>query len=515
MRFLPVVERELRSASRKWGTYLVRSWVALTVIGISTWIVLMNKDEPPREVAQILYYAITGGALLYCTLIGVRATADCISEEKREGTLGLLFLTDLKGYDVVLGKLVANSLNGFYGLAAVFPVVAVVLMMGGITVAQIARVSVVLLNTMFFSVCLGMFASACSRSGKKAITFTLLLVMFFTGIIPALAALAAWKFEFGNFQEWEFLMWTTPAYSYLAAQELPMRLISPGGFLSSVLTIHVIAWISLLLACRVAPRSWQDNPAGVRKIRWRERWKNWGYGAPESRATFRRRLLDANAFFWLAARDRLKPTWVWTFLGLCGCAWVWGLVKFERDWLNGGIYVATAFGLNSVLKNWFAQEAARQLSEERNAGSLELLLSTSLTVREILHGQAMALRRQFLGPVLLVLIANLAMMRACLSEAGPEESFGWIALWISYFMLIFLADLIALYWVGMWMGLVSKNPKRAYSDTIGRVLAVPWVIFALFMLMMVLVAVHGRTEPSWKTGLGAWVVIGLVTDLGF
>ena len=44
--------------------------------------------------------------------------------------MGLIFLTDLKGYDVVLGKLAATSLNGFYGLLAVFPLLAFPLLTG-------------------------------------------------------------------------------------------------------------------------------------------------------------------------------------------------------------------------------------------------------------------------------------------------------------------------------------------------------------------------------------------------
>jgi hypothetical protein len=59
-------------------------------------------------------------------------TADCISSEKREGTLGLLFLTDLKGYSVILGKMLATSLNSFYALTAIFPVLAIPLLLGGI-----------------------------------------------------------------------------------------------------------------------------------------------------------------------------------------------------------------------------------------------------------------------------------------------------------------------------------------------------------------------------------------------
>ena len=93
MRFLPIVRRELGVAARRRGTYWVRTWVAFTVVIIGTWIVLINKDESPKNIAQMLFYSITAGGLLYCLLIGLRTTADCISEEKRNGTLGLLFLT--------------------------------------------------------------------------------------------------------------------------------------------------------------------------------------------------------------------------------------------------------------------------------------------------------------------------------------------------------------------------------------------------------------------------------------
>src|ERR1041384_7007161 len=158
MKLLPIVQRELRVAARRWSTYWVRTFVAALVVVACAWIVFANLGEPPHAVAQILFFSVAGGALLYSLLIGVRATADCLSEEKREGTLGLLFLTNLKGYDVVAGKLVANSLNGFYGLIAILPVVALALLMGGLTAAQIGCAALALVNAMFLSVCAGIFA---------------------------------------------------------------------------------------------------------------------------------------------------------------------------------------------------------------------------------------------------------------------------------------------------------------------------------------------------------------------
>ena len=133
MTFLPIVARELRIASRRRSTYWLRSGAALVVMVIGTWFFLVAQNQPPAQIALILFGLLTGGAVLYCLFSGVRYTADCLSEEKREGTLGLLFLTDLKGYDVVFGKLVATSLNGFYGVLAVVPMLALPLLLGGVT----------------------------------------------------------------------------------------------------------------------------------------------------------------------------------------------------------------------------------------------------------------------------------------------------------------------------------------------------------------------------------------------
>src|SRR5260370_3617695 len=71
------------------------------------------------QLSQGLFIAFGVMALGFCLLAGIFLTADCLSEEKREGTLGLLFLADLKSYDVVLGKLIATSTHSVYGLLAV------------------------------------------------------------------------------------------------------------------------------------------------------------------------------------------------------------------------------------------------------------------------------------------------------------------------------------------------------------------------------------------------------------
>jgi len=58
------------------------------------------------QLFQILAYI----TFLRALLSAVRLTSDCLSGEKRDSALGFLFITDLKPYDVVFGKLAATSL---------------------------------------------------------------------------------------------------------------------------------------------------------------------------------------------------------------------------------------------------------------------------------------------------------------------------------------------------------------------------------------------------------------------
>ena len=98
-----------------------------------------------------LFGTLTWLSLAVALSAGLFFTSDCLSEEKREGTIGFLFLTDLRGYDVVLGKLLATSLRGLYALLAVFPILAVTLLMGGVTGAHFWKTALALINALFFS----------------------------------------------------------------------------------------------------------------------------------------------------------------------------------------------------------------------------------------------------------------------------------------------------------------------------------------------------------------------------
>jgi len=513
MTLLPIVTRELRVAARRGSTYWQRAGAAVGVILIGTWLYLVMESQPPQRLSTYLFGALTAGALFYALLGGVRATADCLSREKREGTLGLLFLTDLKGYDVILGKLAATSLNALYSVVAVVPVLAVPLLMGGITPGEFGRMALAILNALFFSLSLGMAASSVSRSAQKAMALTALLLITLTALSPAAAGIAAplWK------TRPSLLMFPSPGFAYALAWDNAYRA-QTREFWYSILTTHGIGWLCLAFASFVAPRSWQDRPATIQKLRWRERWRAWAYGDFAERVAFRQGLLDQNAFFWLAARSRVKPALVWAFLGLVGCAWVWGLARFRRDWLNESVYITTAIVLNFVIRVWFAGEATRQLADERRSGTLELLLSTPLSVQDILYGQFLALSRQFFKPILTIMAVEALFMSGTMSAAldkGDQPRY-WVVFWLAG-LAMFLADLIALYWIGMWQALTARNPARATLTSINRVMVLPWVGYALLVLILALFSANGTNRFQGGPGffLAMWFVLGLTADIGF
>src|ERR1041385_7553417 len=169
MIFLPIVDRELRVAARRHSTYWVRLVIAMAAVIIGVFLYIANTRTPRQQIAHQIFSSLSFVALVYCQASGRRSTADCMSEEKREGTLGLLFLTDLKGYDVVLGKLAATSVNAFYGLLAMFPVLAIPILLGGITQGEFWRVLLILVNTFLFSLAIGVLVSVLSWDARQAV----------------------------------------------------------------------------------------------------------------------------------------------------------------------------------------------------------------------------------------------------------------------------------------------------------------------------------------------------------
>ena len=306
-------------------------------------------------------------------------------------------------------------------------------------------------------------------------------------------------------------------FSYYLAFDLPYKT-RADDFWWSVAVIHGLGWMFLVLASLLAPARGRTGRRARRRCAGANAGARGAMAIWLERAGFRRRLLDRGAYFWLAARARLRPAYVWAVLGLVACGWVWGLARSGRDWLDEMTYVLTGLLLNLLIKVWFGLEAGRPLAEDRRQGALGLLLSTPLTVKDILRGQLLALRRQFEGPVAVVLLVFLLFMLLAASDAlsqqEPADRTLWVLFWAAG-MVMLVADLAGLYWLGMWKGLTVKNPTRAAAATLGCILVLPWVAWGLGMLAASLVWPNTAGTLVLECILGFWFGLGLAADLGF
>jgi len=485
MTVLPIVERELRLISRRRSTFQLRIGAAVVAALGCAWIFAgMADGMTPARLGHSMFVFLTTVSFLYCLFAGVHSTADCLSQEKREGTLGLLFLTDLRGHDVVLGKLASTSLTLAYGLLACFPILSLPLLLGGMSAGQFWRVALALLCTLSMSLAAGIFASTYSWQGRRAAMLAMgwLLVL---STVPLMAMAATSPGANPVFEPLGFLLALSPSFATMAAFDTFYANWSTSYWIAVASQLG-LSGAALLAASLAVPHRWQDRPETVRSQSWRERWKAWKLGNHRQRAEFRSKLLDRNPFFWLSSRERLGPAWVWGYLGLVACGWVWGALAVGEDWFDPATYVTTGLLLCLSLKVWIGSEAARRFADDRAAGALELLFSTPMTAREVIQGHFMAMRRQFLAPVILTtLLCVLFWTVSAATEAG-SAGWGWERLMIAGYLALFLFDTHTLTWTGFWQGLVSRRTNWAGFYTLFFVMVVPTLLFILLSLVLAL-----------------------------
>jgi hypothetical protein len=241
-------------------------------------------------------------------------------------------------------------------------------------------------------------------------------------------------------------------------------------------------------------------------------------------------------------------------------------------------YVGVLFTL--LLYLWAASQAGRFFVEARRSGLLELLLTTPLNDRQIVRGQWRGLLRMFGLPVALLLgvhvtastLSQLGFQRIATqvskaasatitnqsgtltsqtysvsttvivpTKAGTNAAPGWSAFPVripplqvgmavataAAAALSTVANLLALLWFGMWMGLTSRSASLATLKTILFVQVIPWFVIAFGTGMVVGLMLSGlvfRANPVQPASFFAWwpllsalltAVLAVAKDIGF
>jgi ABC-type transport system involved in multi-copper enzyme maturation permease subunit len=177
---LPIAGRELLVLSRAATTWRNRLRASGVVFVFGVIFALLYHYAGKMPLSQIMRLIAVGLSLM-CLFTGASLTADSIAEEKRAGTLGLLFLTNLSRFEIVLGKLVAHGVLGFYTVFCALPLLSMSMIFGGMRFSEVLLYLISALDVLFFSAAVGLFASSICREKGRAAGLGTMIVMIFGG----------------------------------------------------------------------------------------------------------------------------------------------------------------------------------------------------------------------------------------------------------------------------------------------------------------------------------------------
>ena len=479
---LPIVERELGIASRNLGSWLSRWIIAIVAVCFGGLWLGMAYSVGGMMKGDVFFAILAWACFVYCLLAGLWTTSDTLTREKTDGTLGLLFLTDLRGYDVVLGKMITASLKSFYGVLAVLPVLALPLLMGGVTNDQFWRTAGALLNILIFSLSMGMFFSALSLSSGRA-DFWTFFSLFSVTMLPLIHLWLGGTASALNF--------VSPGFA-MANASAPVIGTPAAGFsghwawLGSGLAV---SGMLLVLASWTISHRWRETKLRPQTPSLGERTDG---DRLQSSAERQSAILDANPVGWLVWRVRsfrtsrrlLMALMITIGLVLPGFVVLAG-AGIDDLWIFMGALVW-------VGSFWIRLEVARHavttIHEAKASGALEQILVTPVDEKEFRRGHFAAMVRFWMWPV--ILLASLPIVAALFSMFME----GWIfddtlfgvsimGLMSGLIAVVFFGDLFALYYSGCWFALRSSNYSAAFWKTFGFVYLLPTIGSVLFCWM--------------------------------
>lgn len=451
-----------------------------------------------------MLYVLSYLSLAFCLTTGGLLTADTVSSEKREGTLGLLFLTPLNGLDIVLGKMACHGLQLFYGLCAVAPAFFLPLLIGGVTGAEVSRVLLTLVLTLLLAASVGMLVSVLGFESKKTL-MTVMVSLGLMAIVPPVLVQCLKTLELaGTMLDTVNLL--SPAITIDAAFDSSYKNGAGSKIYWSSMTLMAVISLALIgIAGGSLSRVFRAmglEAAVKRKLPARQ-----PPGACE---------ITGNPYEWLVLRGGSQGQ----ALGLIGrllmVVWVglpmvFLLTKNYIPAFIAAFFAALAIHVFGKLR--FAIEASHQIQSDRQSGGLELLLVSRLPERSIVEGHQHALRRLSRRPFTLMMAINLVLEFAMLAfphalEMNVEAEWTFSAFFLGGIILA-RVDLAALRWLALWQGLQSGSHVRAVLVSLGLCLVVPWLAFGLILGPAMM---GGMSQELATLLVFAWVGGSLVYD---
>ena len=499
----PAIVRELRVEARRPMNYWLRVLGAAAIIVVA----MIAHGDAFRAATRLgpeLFGNLNAGLYFGVILGAPLLTADCLSRERREGTLGLLFLTPLTPTGIVAAKSVVHALRALSLTAAALPVICLAFLFGGAGWKEALLALMLNSAALLLALSAGLLASSIATQAKWAnaaaavlsalfmligfavyeILITLLYTIRFKPNVAihleglweaylsmpfvATGADGAWSNITGGMDSARLWAWMLTTFLF--------ALIAAGVFAAVVRSAarRLRAGVDPQMS-RVADSAWRSALAVPFMLR-------------EELRNASRRQLSRNPIGWLHSRTtgaRLTK-WLWALGAACGGSYMY------HARIGGVVNLSLAMGAG------MAFAAAGSFHRERDLGVMELILVSPLSVAQIVWGRMRGLWMQFLPAIVAV--------------AAVKSTYALRYFQFEFTILLYMAGIyLAMAPIGLYFSLAAKNIVTAWIQTIFLALGAPFIVAGLFELAVNLIAYWITGDMNRRPGVMTGVFLICLT----
>jgi ABC-type Na+ efflux pump permease subunit len=558
----PIFAREFFTVPRRDRHHLSRlaAVLLLWVIGLTAWqaTVGFNRNARLGETARfglLLFQIIVYVELVLLMFFSTLSAASTVSREKDRRTFILLLQTDLRDYEIVVGKMLGSLLPILFLLFATVPVLAMLLLLGGVSGEQVVQATMVLGAISVAAGSLGGLVALWREKTFQSLALSTLFLVLYVCVVQILGAILRQKTSIDDanqIQAWfdpflalQFVLeppnespWNLhPAYLFAAFMFLlcvalngfgilKLRVWNPSGEpiqqreapededaeATPEVRVLMRKWrqaeregvtLSAAELCKDAPE--REAEVAIQMLKHRER----AHAAPgEVRAVWKNPILWREVATLAYGR---RPLLVKFAYGI-----VLALILFfaigELESQTRPAFVA-AMGLVPVAVLSLllvAAQAVTSITSERDGRALDLLLVTDISPHEFVFGKLGGVLwncKEFLIPPLL--LAGYYGVRGALASTPRDAGVGEILGLNLGPMICVLGVLLVMFGFAMTLGihvaLRIENSRLAIGHTLGTV----FFLCVGTLISIYLIVINGGSLGNQLLSFSAFILLGI------
>ncbi len=507
----PIFNREFLTTPRREKHHLgrVAALGLLWIIGLTAWqaTVGFNRVANLGETARfglLFFQIVTYVELTLLLFFSALSAAGTISQEKDRRTFILLLLTDMRDYEIVIGKMLGSLLPNIILLGITMPVLALTMLLGGVSGEQVAQAGMVLLATTLAAGSLGGLIALWRERTFQALALSVLALVLYLCVVQAIGTFGpiaqAW---FDPFVALQYVL-EPPAYSLLLPPAYGFALVMLG----ICILLNGIGILKL--------RRW--NPSGepiMQRETPTEEERERHDRAEAHAAPGRAREVWENPILWREIRTYaygrrpllVKVAYVVVLTLIC-----WFAIA-QMNQIGGRQSFAAAYGLVpvSILSLLLVSaQAVTSITAERDGNSLDLLLVTDLHPREFIFGKLGGIvwnTKEFLLPPLL--LAVFYAWRGTLTVSPPGAGTSVIAsnnlgpLFCLLGALIVLLSFAVI--LGLHVALRTENSRLSVAHTLGTI----FFLSVGTLISIYLIVINGGSLANQLLSFSAFICLGI------